>query len=129
MTRLDFDRVTTLVVHHTASDRDVGGKEIRQWHLNRGFSDIGYHYVIRKDGTLEYGRSIMFEGAHVRGHNDYTIGVVLVGDFTKEKPSAEQRATLVNLHESLFLVMPKMERMIRHKDLAATECPGFDLND
>lgn len=63
----------------TPESMDIGAEEIRQWHLQRGWSDIGYHYVIRRDGKREIGRALEKPGAHVKGHNRYSIGCCLVG--------------------------------------------------
>lgn len=73
--------INKVVVHCSATppEMDIGVKEIRQWHLERGWKDIGYHYVIRRDGTLEVGRPIELPGAHVRGHNKNSVGICLVG--------------------------------------------------
>ncbi len=65
------------VIHHTAS-HDVSAKIIDQWHKERGWDGIGYHYVIRKDGTIEKGRSISKKGAHAKGRNHW-IGIALTG--------------------------------------------------
>lgn len=113
------------VIHHTATPRgrDVSAAEIREWHKQRGFRDIGYHMVIRLDGSIEHGRAWHDDGAHARGHND-DLGVALVGtgpDFTPE-----QLQTLEAV--CIFLVRYYPDGEIRgHKDLAATECPGFDV--
>jgi hypothetical protein len=78
--------ITETVVHWTGTyiDQDIGAKDVHQWHLERGWSGCGYHYVIRRDGTIERGRPINFEGAHAlqNGHNKFSIGVSLVGGYT-----------------------------------------------
>jgi len=76
------------VIHHTAS-HDVSAKTIDQWHKERGWDGIGYHFVIRADGTIEEGRNINKRGAHAKGRNHY-LGIVLTGYdiFTKEQIEA-----------------------------------------
>jgi N-acetylmuramoyl-L-alanine amidase len=74
--------IKKIVVHCTASsssNTSVDAKMIDGWHLDRGWSGIGYHYVIKRDGTLEKGRWVDNAGAHARGHNRSTIGVVYAG--------------------------------------------------
>lgn len=73
--------VDTLIIHCAATppDMNIGVKEIREWHKERGWADIGYHFVIRRDGTIEKGRPLDYIGAHVKGHNRGSIGVCLVG--------------------------------------------------
>ena len=77
--------ITETVVHWTATfvDQDIGAADVHDWHLKRGWSGIGYHYVIRRDGTIERGRPINFDGAHAlaNGHNKYSIGISLVGGY------------------------------------------------
>ena len=78
--------ITKIVVHSTATPpaMDVGVTEIDQWHRERGWLGIGYHWVIRRDGTVEQGRSEPSKGAHVLNHNSESIGVALVGGADKD---------------------------------------------
>jgi N-acetylmuramoyl-L-alanine amidase len=74
--------IDSLIVHCSDSpnDRDIGVKEITEWHVKeRHFRTVGYHYVIRRDGTVENGRDEFWAGAHVEGHNAHSIGICLVG--------------------------------------------------
>lgn len=81
--------INLLVLH--CSDSDIQShdniKTIKEWHIKRGFSDVGYHYFIRKDGSIEVGRHIKDIGAHVRGFNKHSIGICISGrtSFTKEQ--------------------------------------------
>jgi N-acetylmuramoyl-L-alanine amidase len=65
----------------TKEKQDIGVKEIREWHKAppRGWADVGYHYVIRRDGTVELGRPLFAVGAHVEGYNSRSVGICLVG--------------------------------------------------
>ena len=82
-------RIKELIIHcsDTPSSMDVGVDTIRKWHLERGWTDVGYHYVIRRDGSLEVGRPEEKIGAHCSGHNSNSIGVCLVGEgeYTEEQ--------------------------------------------
>jgi len=75
--KVPMRRITKIILHCTATPegRDVSVDEIRQWHLDRGWSDIGYHYVIDINGNLQDGRPLTRAGAHVRGYNKGSIGI------------------------------------------------------
>ena len=116
-----------IIIHHSAS-QDASAEEIRRWHIKRGFKDIGYHFVIRKDGNLELGRPLSQIGlfkAHCRGYNKEYIGIVLTGNFEEYPPSDEQYKTLKTVLQVLtaaFQIDPF--EIFLHKDLANTLCPG-----
>lgn len=130
-----------LVVHGawTPVGMDIGAEEIRDWHLERGFRDIGYHYVIRRDGLLEDGRPLEQVGAHVRGHNHDSVGVCLVGgkpDEVREDWQWEfnytgaQLVTLREIVEQLKKLYPDAEiRGHRDFDGVVKLCPGFNVNE
>ena len=94
--------VTRVIVHCSATpDKGdlIGVKQIREWHLERGWSDVGYHFVIRRSGIVEPGRAENLVGAHTRGENADSLGVCLVGtrDFTKEQlESLKRLGALIN---------------------------------
>lgn len=113
-----------IVIHHSASP-DVPAAEIHRWHLQRGWSGIGYHFVIRRDGTIEKGRPLETVGAHAGpdGNSD-SIAVCLTGDFTKYPPSEVQISSLINLTRWLKDLYPSELAVVRHCDICATECPG-----
>jgi N-acetylmuramoyl-L-alanine amidase len=83
---------TDLLVVHCAATKasmDIGAKEIRRWHKDRGWDDIGYHYVIRRNGDVEIGRPENAVGAHVAGKNSTSVGICLVGGIDDAgKPKA-----------------------------------------
>lgn len=127
-----------IVIHHTASPTEVrrSGKKapvnaamIREWHKTRGWSDIGYHFVILPDGRCEEGRPLYRPGAHCNvGHRNFIgIGVCLVGNFSETQVPDAQLVGLVKkvvqLMESFKLGVNDVEL---HRDVieAATECPG-----
>lgn len=136
-TRTDY-----IVVHcaDTYADMDIGAKEIKRWHIKeKGYSDIGYHFVIRRDGTREIGRNIDLHvpdmdevGAHVKGHNWHSIGICLVGGKGKnDKPeqnfTPEQYEALWEIIGILKVHYPKAE-VVGHRDLnAGKACPSFDV--
>ena len=97
-------KINSIIVHCTATKEglDYPAETIRKWHRARGFSTIGYHYVIHLSGTVEAGRAIDIAGAHCTGHNKNSIGIVYVGGLdSKCKPedtrTAEQKQSLYKL--------------------------------
>lgn len=128
--------LTTCIAIHgawTPPSMDIGAKEITEWHLERGFGDIGYHFVIRRDGTIEEGRDIDLEGAHVYGHNDYTIGICLVGgrneQFWEFNYTFRQIVALTGLVGRLMEDYPEITAVMGHRDFPGVtkRCPGFDV--
>jgi N-acetylmuramoyl-L-alanine amidase len=79
-------RLTEIIVHCTATreGKNYTVEDIRRWHKERGFSDIGYHFVIYLDGSVHEGRPIEKVGAHCSGHNATTIGIAYVGGLDKD---------------------------------------------
>jgi N-acetylmuramoyl-L-alanine amidase len=110
--------------HHTAADID-------RWHKQRGWSGIGYHYVIRLDGTTETGRPLERVGAHVAGHNSDSIGIAYVGGCDaamkpKDTRTDAQKAALITLLKDLRRRWPKAV-IIGHRELDRNKaCPCFD---
>jgi N-acetylmuramoyl-L-alanine amidase len=129
------ENVKYLVVHCSATpaNRDIGVKELDRMHRERGFLKIGYHYVIRRDGSVELGRSIKEPGAHVEGYNGVSIGVCLVGGVTSTlKPEDNfepaQKDALRTLLYQLVVLFPDA-KVQGHRDFpdVAKACPSFDV--
>ncbi len=131
---------TKYVVIHCSATRpsmDVGVKDIRQWHLAQGWSDIGYHYVIKRDGTVQKGRSETEVGAHVANFNASSIGICMVGgvnqkDFRvpENNFTREQFAALKDLVAVLVRKYPSAVIM-GHRDFPKVNkaCPSFDARE
>ena len=125
--------VTELIVHCSATPagRDVTAADIRRWHKEeRGFADIGYHYVVRLDGWVECGRRLSVAGAHCRGHNSRSVGVCYVGGIGSDGRPADTRTTaqrqaLLGLLTALRRRFPSAS-IHGHRDFAAKACPSFD---
>ncbi len=116
---------TGVVVHHAAHPR-CGAATIHGWHIARKWKGIGYHFVVRKDGTIETGRPEWAIGSHTMSVNS-RIGVCLEGNFETEVPLAAQLAALAWLiHVYLAGKYGKLV-VTRHRDHAATSCPGKNL--
>ena len=127
-------KVTEIIVHCTATPegRECSVSEIRKWHKARGFSDIGYHYVVHLDGRIEPGRDVDISGAHCTGHNACSIGVCYVGGCAndgkltpKDTRTARQKDALVKLLKMLKAVYPGV-KIYGHRDFAHKACPSFD---
>lgn len=124
-----------IVIHcaDTPAEMDIGAAEIRRWHIEgNGWKDIGYHYVIRRDGRVERGRSVELSGAHVAGHNAQTIGICLVGGRGPDK------RPLSNFTHAQWNALDELVRALRlkygdlavkgHRDYDASKaCPCFDV--
>ena len=125
--------IKELIVHCSATPegKDYSVDTIRQWHLQRGFSDIGYHYVIYRDGSIHIGRDESIIGAHCTGHNSYSIGVCYIGGCAsdgktpKDTRTTEQKQSLVKLLKELKTKYPQAS-IHSHKDFTNKACPSFD---
>ena len=116
--------INKVVVHCSATHEgsDIGAKEIKQWHLKRGFNDIGYHFIIRLDGLIEVGRDLSIAGAHVKGHNKDSVGVCYVGGLDqngkpKDTRTSRQKKSLDTLLITLKLMFSKAD-ILGHRDLS-----------
>lgn len=124
---------TDLIIIHCSATKptmDIGRKEIDQWHKARGWNCIGYHDVIRRDGSTEDGRPYDVIGAHVNGWNSTSVGICLVGgvdehgepqdNFTKEQYAALK--SRLKFYKALY---PNAE-IKGHNYFANKACPSFD---
>ncbi len=127
--------IHTIIVHCSATTegQDIGAKTIREWHTSKGWSDIGYHYVIRRDGTVETGRPLSRTGAHAKGKNKGSVGICMVGGIDADnKQRAEANFRFVQ-YKSLMKLVDKLKadhpitKIIGHNQVAAKACPCFDV--
>ena len=113
---------------------DCGRDEIDRWHREQGWDGIGYHYVIRRNGAVEYGRAEEKAGAHCKGHNKDSIGICLIGgikDGTKDTPTDDytkaQWDTLARVVKELRSKYPKAN-IVGHCDYEPKKtCPNFNV--
>ena len=127
--------INLIVVHCTATEegKDYSVAEIRRWHLKRGFSDIGYHYLIGIDGKVHEGRNVNISGAHTAGYNAHSIGVCYVGGLDKNHKAKDtrtpaQKASLLRLLTDLKKIYPKAT-IHGHREYANKACPCFDAKN
>ncbi len=127
-----------IVVHaaDTKPSMDIGVKEIRKWHVSeRGFSDIGYHFVIRRNGNIETGRPLDIPGAHVRGYNYTSWGICLVGGMTEHGTNDCNftKKQYVTLDIILSELLDKAPTAIAqgHRDFKGVTktCPNFNVRE
>lgn len=130
-------RINEIIVHCTASPegKNQTVAQIRNYHVKHcGWSDIAYHYVVYLDGTVHEGRDVNKAGAHTRGHNTNSIGVVYVGGLAKDGKTAkdtrtpEQKAALVELLKRLKALYP-LASIHGHREYANKACPCFDAKN
>ena len=126
-------RIDKIIVHCSATPegKDYSVDTIRKWHLQRGFSDIGYHYIIYRDGSIHTGRDESVIGAHCKGHNSNSIGVCYIGGVAtdgktpKDTRTTEQKQSLVKLLKELKAKYPQAS-IHGHRDFSSKACPSFD---
>lgn len=123
------EKFNTVVVHHSAMALSEGPREIQYAHMHqRGFLDIGYHFVIDRQGLIYEGRSLAVHGAHVSGHNAGTLGIALMGNYEEIAPLPEQLDRLKWLIRDLMTQYP-LTHLAGHSDFlpGKTLCPGKNL--
>lgn len=126
--------ITEIIVHCSATPegREHTVADIDSWHRKRGWSGIGYHYVVHLDGKVSKGRPIWKRGAHVAGRNTGTIGIVYIGGMDKnmKKPkdtrTPAQKRALVDLMSQLMLDYPKITKISGHNQYSNKACPSFN---
>lgn len=121
-----------IVIHHTGNpyDDDLSAAEIHASHRAQGWSGIGYHYVVRKDGAVEEGRPHWTIGAHAYGHNSHTIGIHVCGNFELAEPTDAQIESLAMLLATVchdYGLPIDEDHVVGHRDLMPTACPGANL--
>lgn len=146
-------RIDYIAVHCTATPegRDLTVEQIRKQHKSQGWADVGYHYIIYRDGTVNIGRDVDISGAHVSGYNSYSIGIAYVGGLenrpgvaynqlkAKDTRTDAQKASLMALLMALRKLYPKA-KIQGHRDFSPDrnhdgiiepsewikDCPSFD---
>ena len=125
--------INKIIVHCSATPegKAFSVDDIRRWHLQRGFADIGYHFVIYLDGSVHVGRPLAKAGAHCKGHNAHSVGVCYIGGVAsdgktpKDTRTDAQKASLVKLITELRQQFPNAS-VHGHREFANKACPCFD---
>lgn len=125
-------KINKIIVHCSATpeNRNVLISEVKRWHTEeRGWSDIGYHFVIELDGSVRTGRPIEIKGAHAKGNNHDSIGVCYIGGVDSDMKAKDTRTECQQ--ESLVNLLTDLKdtyggTIYGHKDFSNKDCPSFD---
>lgn len=123
-------KLNKIIIHcsDTPKGREHNVEDIRRWHKEKGWSDIGYHYLVLLDGTIEEGRPLEKAGAHAKGYNSTSIGICYVGGKGGDTRTKAQNGALVKL---VFTLKTEHnisnENIIGHCDVSNKKCPQFDV--
>lgn len=130
----NLNQIEQIIVHH-AGVTGQNAEDYADYHTgSKGWSGIGYHYVIERNGNLGDSRSIIVQGNpldnvsyHTRGQNTKSIGICLSGNFEVEQPTPEQMEALTWLIAHIRKELPQDLEVYGHKDFGSTSCPGINL--
>lgn len=129
--------INEIIVHcaFTKPSMDIGVDWIRKIHVDQnGWKDVGYHYIIKRNGEIDHGRPVSEIGAHCKGHNRYSIGICLVGGMS-ESGDSEDNFTEAQINRLKQVVTDLKSRFIDikkvsgHCDYANKACPCFNVNE
>ncbi len=128
-------RITQIILHCSATHpgMDIGVAEIRKWHMDKGWRDVGYHYVIRRSGLVENGRPLSEQGAHCEGQNANSIGICIVGGVNRANApdsnfTSKQWSALEDLVSELIDDFPEAQ-VTGHRAYSTKACPSFSAVD
>ena len=130
--------INKIILHCSATPegKDYDVNTIKKWHLQRGFSDIGYHYVIYRDGSIHIGRDVNISGAHCTNHNANSIGICYIGGLdstgknAKDTRTDAQKKSLVSLTKKLMSIYKlSVSNVHCHNEYANKACPSFKIID
>ena len=127
-------KINEIIIHCSATPegKDFTVDDIRRWHLARKFADIGYHYVVYRDGSVHKGRAENLVGAHCLGHNANSIGICYIGGCTadgkhpKDTRTPQQKTALRQLVNQLKFYYPHAT-VHGHNEFANKACPSFNV--
>tara|TARA_R100000951_G_scaffold59016_1_gene49699 strand:+ start:816 stop:1223 length:408 start_codon:yes stop_codon:yes gene_type:complete len=128
-------KINKIIIHCSATKEGnkISAATIDRWHKDRGWSGIGYHYVVSLNGNIEYGRPIDKQGAHVKNHNKGSIGICYIGGLDdylnpKDTRTQEQKESLLDLIKTLKRLNPGAT-VHGHNEFAAKACPCFNVEE
>ena len=130
--------ITKQIILHcsaTPEGMDIRAKDIRKWHKQNGWEDIGYHYIIDLDGTIEKGRPENMVGAHCTGQNSNSIGICYIGGCDK---NMQPKNTITDIQKQklldlVYLLLENYKLTIDnvhcHNEYSNKACPSFSIKD
>jgi N-acetylmuramoyl-L-alanine amidase len=127
-------RIKRIILHCSATEagKDFDVDDVRKWHKQRGWSDVGYHFVITLDGKVQMGRSWEMIGSHTQGHNSDSLGVCYIGGVKDGKAAdtvtPEQDKSIRNLIAALRTIFGPLS-LHGHNEFANKACPSFKVNE
>ena len=128
--------INKIILHCSATreGQDISTETIRGWHVNeRGWSDIGYHFVVLLDGTVDKARPVERQGAHVRGKNKGSIGVCYIGgcDADMNPKDTRNEAQKKSLEEIITYLMESYDdaTLHGHNEFSSKACPSFNVQE
>lgn len=125
--------INKIIIHCSATveGKDYTVADIKKWHLAKGYSDVGYHYIIYRDGSVNIGRNVNIIGAHCQGYNSNSIGICYIGGLdkngkSKDTRTEQQKKSLVELLKKLKSLYPNAT-IHGHNEFAKKDCPCFNV--
>jgi N-acetylmuramoyl-L-alanine amidase len=129
-------KINKVIIHCSATPkgRDVKTETIKGWHTDKGWSDIGYHYLIELDGSMYVGRDVSKIGAHTLGENKGSIGICYVGGMNISMTKPEDTRTDEQKDALRCLITDLKSRFKNltvhgHYEFSAKACPSFNVED
>ena len=125
-------RIDRIIVHCSATnpEQDFCAADIDRWHKAKGWSGIGYHYVVKLDGTIEKGRTVEKAGAHAFGYNKRSIGLCYIGGVDMDGNPTDTRTVSQKLAMRIFIHMLKNDypnaTVHSHSEFSKKACPSFN---
>lgn len=123
-----ISNITDIVIHHSAADPKFGPRDFAEWHTQEnGWPAIGYHYVIMADGAIYQTNYHDTNSYQTGGHNSYTLGICLAGNFEKDEVPKKQLDALIWLIKRLKRQLPNINEIHPHGHYKGTSCPGRNM--
>lgn len=127
--------IDTVILHCSATRKGqpCNAQIIDRWHRNRGWKGIGYHFVLLENGDVEFGRPLTWQGAHAKGYNETSVGVVYIGGVDDElQPMDTMNVLQENAFRELFCNLEAVLgplALIGHNEVSSKACPSFRVSD
>ena len=115
---------TDYITLHHAEASVCTAQQIDDWHKSNGWSGIGYHFFVRKNGEIYRGRPLWAIGAHVQGMNDKSIGICAEGSYMRETMPEAQKQAIAKLLDYLKENYYPNAKIVGHREIGDSNCPG-----